>query len=336
MKVSRILCCLLGVLSLCPHIAAGENGVKRLYLPCVAFSYHPHPETVGKKLPVYISLPVKVMGVDYQDFVARKDKTPAERFIAEVFAAVADGTVVAKYLSGYERYYLMLASPEAKRYIFQGLRFEYLGRADGEYFLLYRRGDDVRHYFALHFSRDKEKHWKISIDALQFHTLLAKSLRAAVERGEEKSLFTNPGLKYTVGVNFNEEKWHADIMTPDSEFKIHFNARPLNMNFRRPGAYDKDDALTAAIYAHYRENSPNPRNSRFAYPVAVVDAGDLAWVVYDDRMARDTGRRPMLQNVFYQKGEDGKWGYCREHLNVAKAFELSAINVLNTVRPLVK
>ena len=339
MRSSRFLVCLILSLLGAAAAPAADQFSKRLYLPgCVFPSIIPQPDDKTTKLAFCLSLPVKPLGLDWPAFAAQKDKTPAERFVADVFAAVADGTLAEKHLSGLDGAYPSLAEAakrEDKEHFFKELRLEWLARFDGEYMLFYCVGHYGWHC-ALHFREDGKGGWRLVNHAPAFRELLAVLWAAAVRRGEKDALFTDPGLPCVVGVNFNEDQWQADVMTPGSEFKAHFAARPLDCHFSRPAAPDEKDPLLAAMRAY---SQANPKDCRLAEPLLVVDMGAMAWVIYDWRPGLRAGYRPLLRSAFFQKTADGAWRPVGRHdMWPAQeiAFQLMAINVLNAARPMPK
>ena len=102
MRQFRFFVCLFLALSLGAAAWPADKAAKRLYLPWSIFEDGiPRPDVPAIKVPLWLSLPVKVLDMDYPAFVAKKDKTPAEKFLAEVFAAAtAEGDAVDKYLAG--------------------------------------------------------------------------------------------------------------------------------------------------------------------------------------------------------------------------------------------
>lgn len=334
MRKFRFFVCLFLALSLGAAAWPADKAAKRLYLPCCIFEGGiPSPDTPTVKLSLWLSLPVKVLHLDYPAFVAKKDKTPAEKFLAELFAAVADGTAVDKYLAGKADAAPMLHSGLERERLAQGFHLEYLARFDGEYLLLFRV-DALEWYGFVSFRQGKDGKWELVDNLRMFGSLVTELWAAAVRRGESEALFAKPDAKYTTGVNFDEKQWDADVTTPDSEFQVHFNARPLNFHFERYGAPAKPDAFSAALYAFYQAKG---KHYRYGDPALAVDMGAQTWVIYNDIDAIYKGFRPWLRSVWFAKQEDGAWKPCPEdNYFTRRPFELMAINVLNAARPMVK
>lgn len=335
MRKFRFLVSLFLALSLGAAAWPADKAAKRLYLPWSIFEDGiPRPDVRAIKVPLWLSLPVKVLDMGYPAFVAKKDKTPAEKFLAEVFAAAtAEGDAVDKYLAGKDEAAPMFTSSRRRDCLSEGLHLDYLARFDGQYLLLFHI-PPLDFYSFVSFRQGKDGKWELCPNVKAFGEVLVEMWGAAVRRGDKDEFFAKPDAKFATGVNFDEDQWWADVTTPDSEFQVLFNARPLNFRFDRHGDPGKKDLFAAALYAFYKEKG---KHYRYGSPALAVDMGDHAWVIYHDTEAIHKGFRPCLRSIMFVKQEDGTWKPDELEADVTRLnYDLMAINVLNAARPMVK